>query len=81
MKYKGIDISQHQENLNYKIMAKELDFVVIREGYRKTQDEQFLNHVNGFRNVGIREIQVYHFLYPLNKKDPKLEAQSCIKNV
>lgn len=81
MKYKGIDISQWEENLNYKTMVKELDFVVIREGYRKTRDKQFLNHVNGFRNAGIKEIQVFHFLYPLNKEDPKLEAQSCIKNV
>lgn len=81
MKFKGIDISQWQTGLNYKAMAKDLDFVILREGYRKTQDQMFLTHLNGFRNAGVPVIGVYHFLYALNNADAKAEALNCIKNV
>ena len=81
MKYKGIDISQWQTSLNYKAMAKDLDFVILREGYRKTQDQMFLTHLNGFRSAGVPVIGVYHFLYALNNADAKAEALNCIKNV
>ena len=49
MKYKGTDISQWQEGLDYGKMAKSLDFVLLREGYRKTQDKMFIEHFS-FRN-------------------------------
>ena len=81
MKYKGIDISQWQTNLNYKAMAEDLDFVILREGYRKSQDSMFLTHLKGFQNAGVPVIGVYHFLYALNIDDAKAEAKSCIKNI
>ena len=38
-KLKGIDVSEWQNTgLDYATMAKNLDFVILREGYRKTMD-------------------------------------------
>ena len=80
-KYKGIDVSEWQTGLDYTTVSKQIDFVVLREGYRKTRDKMFMTHVNGFRALGTPIIGVYHFLYPLNNQQAKDEALSCIANV
>ena len=77
----GIDISEWQTGLDYTTMSKNIDFVIIREGYRKTRDKMFMTHVNGFRALGVPIIGVYHFIYALSSADAKKEAESCIANV
>ena len=78
---KGIDISEWQTGLDYATMAKHLDFVIIREGYRQAQDKMFTAHVNGFRAAHIPIKGVYHFIYALNNQQARQEAESCIRNV
>jgi len=80
-KHKGIDISEWQTGLDYTTLAKQIDFVIIREGYRRSRDKMFLTHVNGFRALGTPIIGVYHFMYPLTNQQAKDEALSCIANV
>ena len=78
---KGIDISEWQTGLDYTTMAKNLDFVILREGYRQTKDKMFATHVAGFRAAKLPIKGVYHFIYALNNQDAKREAESCLKNV
>lgn len=78
---KGIDISEWQKGLDYTTMAKSLDFVILREGYRQTKDKMFATHVAGFRAARVPIKAVYHFIYALNNQDAEREAESCIRNV
>lgn len=77
----GIDISEWQTGLDYTTMAKSLDFVILREGYRQTRDKMFLTHINGFKAARVPIIGVYHFIYALNVAGARQEALTCIKNV
>lgn len=79
---KGIDVSEWQDTgLDYATMAKSIDFVIVREGYRKTMDKMFLAHVRGFSNANVPIQGVYHFIYALNNQQAKEEALNCIQNV
>ena len=83
MALKGIDISQHQgNNINAEKVKKDgINFVIIRQGYRKQIDKYFLNNVKKFKEANINIHGVYHFAYPLNKNNAIEEAKSCIKNI
>ena len=81
MMKKGIDISEWQTGLDYTTMARNLDFVILREGYKKSVDKMFLTHVAGFRALKVPIIGVYHFLYALTVDQAREEALSCIRNV
>ena len=78
---KGLDISEWNENLNYTKLASQIDFVIPREGCRQRIDKQFLTHVNGFKNAGVKIPGVYHFIYALNETGAIQEAKSAISNV
>ena len=58
---KGIDISYWQGNVDFSKVAKNVDFVILREGYRKTMDQKFLEYVDGCKKNGIPIKGVYHF--------------------
>lgn len=77
---RGCDVSEWQEISDY-LPFKSLDFVIIREGCRQRIDEQFLNHVSGFKSVNVPIVGVYHFIYALTEADAKAEALSCLRNV
>ena len=82
MALKGIDISQWQGNVDAKkIKTSGINFVILRQGYRKTIDKYFITNVRKFKQAGIPIHGVYHFAYALNKNDAVEEAKSCIKNV
>ena len=78
---RGIDISEHQSGIDYTTLAKNIDFVILREGCRQRKDYLFETHLNGFRPLNVPIPAVYHFIYALNETQAKQEAQSCIKNV
>lgn len=78
---KGIDISQWQGKVDFSKVKTQVDFVILREGYRQTIDPRFLEYVQGCKAAGILIHGVYHFLYPLNNQDVIAEAKSCIANV
>lgn len=81
-KKKGIDISYHQGNINFKsVKASGIEFVILREGYRKSLDTKFLEYVKQCKAVGLPILGVYHFSYALNEKQAKEEGEFCVKNV
>ena len=77
---KGIDISQWQGDIDFAKVTKEVDFVILREGYRQSTDSKFFEYVQGCRENNILIHGIYHFLYPLNNQDVLAEAKSCIAN-
>lgn len=82
MKTKGIDISYHQGAINAKaIKSSGINFVILREGYRKSVDTRFFEYVKQFNAVGLPIFGVYHFSYALNEAQAKEEAEFCVKNV
>ena len=81
MAMKGIDISQWQGTVDFAQVKSQVDFVVLREGYRQTIDPKFLEYAQGCKDNGIMIHGVYHFLYPLNNQDVIAEAKSCIANM
>lgn len=81
-KQKGIDISYWQGNVDFSKVKKDgIQFAILREGYRKTIDENFIDYVTGCKNNGIPVVGVYHFLYSLTEADALAEAKSCVANV
>lgn len=60
---KGIDISYWQDNVDlHKAKADGVQFVILREGYRKTVDKRFLENVQKAKEAGL-PVAVYHFIY------------------
>ena len=79
-KIKGVDVSYHRGYINWKkAKADGVKFAILREGYRKTIDSQFLNNV---KNASANDIfiMVYHFIYT-DGATPKQNAESTVANM
>ena len=50
---KGIDISKWQGSIDFSKVARNVEFVILREGYRKAVDERFLEYVAGLSLIHI----------------------------
>ena len=79
-KVKGIDVSYHNGTIDWKkVAAAGIKFAVLREGYRKTIDTQFLANVKGAVANGI-PVMVYHFIYT-DGATIKENAKSTVDNM
>lgn len=78
---KGIDISYWQGDVDFAKVAQNVDFVILREGYRKTMDSRFLEYVRGCKENGIPVEGVYHFCYATSSAAAREEAASCLRNI
>lgn len=79
-KIKGIDVSYWQGNINFKKVAEDgVKFAILREGYRKTIDNKFLDYVKGCQENKIN-IMVYHFIY-VDRATIQQNAQSTYNNI
>lgn len=84
MSKRGIDISEWQPSskINYKKLASEVSFVILRSSYgNNTIDKEFLNHVKKCNENNIKILGVYHFLYTISVEDARKEAINCINAV
>ena len=78
---KGIDISKWNGKIDFMQVKKSgVDFVIIREGYRKQIDPRFLEYVEESKKAGLTVLGIYHFLYTRSVDDAILEAQSAVSN-
>lgn len=81
-KKKGIDVSYHQGNINFKsVKTAGIEFAILREGYRNSLDTKFFEYVKQCKAVGLPILGVYHFSYALDEKQAKEEGEFCVKNV
>lgn len=82
MKFKGIDVSKWQGNIDW-VKAKNdgVDFAIIREGYGKDgKDKKFEENYKNAKTSGI-PVGVYHYSYADSVEDAKKEAEFCLKNI
>lgn len=78
----GIDISYHQGNMDFdQVKNDQIDFVILREGYRNSTDKKFFEYVSGAKAAGIPILGVYHFAYALNEEQAVEEARLCVENI
>ena len=77
---KGIDISYWQDNVDLqKAKNAGVQFVILREGYRKTIDKKFLENVHKAKDAGL-PVAVYHFIYTDGATTVE-NAQSTVANM
>ena len=81
MQIKGIDISQWQGNIDWsKVKSAGIQFAILREGYRKTVDNKFLQNAKGAKSADIPILGVYHFIYTDGATIAQ-NAQSTVDNI
>lgn len=79
---KGIDISKWQGSVDFnKVKNDGIQFVILREGYRKEMDPKFREYVTGCKSAGLQIPAIYHFMYSLNVEDAKTEAYSAVSDI
>lgn len=79
---KGIDISYHQGTIDFsKVKQDNIDFVILREGYRFSIDKKFKEYARLCKDNKINILGVYHFSYALDTKSAVKEAEQTIKNI
>ena len=71
----GIDISEHQGNINLEALKSQIDFVIIRVGYgvSGTLDAKFKRNADLCKKLGI-PMGFYWYSYALNTNDAAKEA-------
>lgn len=80
---KGIDLSYYQGNVDFETLAKKSDveFVILRVGYRKSLDTMFFEYARQAKAAGIKIRAVYFFSYALTVGEAEAEATFCISNM
>lgn len=82
--FKGIDVSQFQENIDFnKVKKSGIDFVIIRAGFGKyanQKDPYFESHYKAAKAAGLK-VGAYWYSYAASVEDAKAEAQTCINAI
>ena len=79
---KGLDLSYYQGNVDFnKVKSNGIDFVILRQGYRKTTDSKFFEYVRQAKEAGLWILGVYHFAYGLNESDTVIEAELTVSDM
>lgn len=81
MRYKGIDVSKYQGDINFKKVSNNIDFVIIRAGYgmyESQKDPKFEANYEGFKKYGVPE-GVYLYSYAKNVSEARREANVVLK--
>lgn len=78
---KGIDISYHQGQIDFKkVKDSGIEFVILRCGYGKNKsqkDKKFEEYYNQCKNVGLK-VGAYLYSYAKSMEDVKKEIQTCL---
>lgn len=80
--FKGIDVSQHQQNIDFKkVKASGVDFVIIRAGfgrYAHQKDPFFEQNYKRAKAAGLK-VGAYWYSYAQSAADAKQEAKVCME--
>lgn len=81
VKYKGIDISQHNGNIDFSKVQNEVDFIIIRCSYGFYQeDSKFREYANNCEKYKI-PYGFYHYSYARNLDEAKKEVNGMISSI
>ena len=82
--FKGIDVSQYQQNIDFKkVKAAGIDYVIIRAGYGKyvnQKDPYFEKNYKAAKAAGLK-VGAYWYSYAATVVEAKAEAQTCINAI
>ena len=83
MEFKGIDVSVHQGEIDFKkVKESGINFVMIRTGYGRKQanqiDKNFNKNYEKAKEVGLN-VGAYHYSYANSVEDAKREAEFCLE--
>ena len=81
---KGIDLSTHNRNIDYKALKNAgIEFAIIRCGYGKDEgqkDEMFETHYQGCKDAGIK-VGAYLYSYCTCVENAEKEGQNCLRHI
>ena len=80
MEFKGIDISEHNANINWN-QFNNIDFVILRAGYGKSvtqKDKLFEQHYVNAKQRG-KHIGIYWYSYAKSTAEAVQEAKCCLE--
>lgn len=83
---KGIDVSYHNGDIDWKVVSKQVDFAFIRVGYRGydsgglVRDEKFDEYIKGANKNGL-PVGVYFFSQAISEEEAVEEAKFVLKAV
>lgn len=77
---KGIDVSEHQGNIDWSKASKEVDFVILRASYSTVTDKYFYANANACKQYGI-PFGVYVYSYATTVEEVQEEARHVISLV
>lgn len=85
MLIKGIDVSHHNGDINWKLVKNSgIEFAIIRTGYGIKNDSQidrkFKLNIEGAKKAGI-DVGVYHYSYATSSRQAVDEAKFCLQIV
>lgn len=80
MSKRGIDVSEHQQTIDFTRVKTAVDFVILREGLRKRADYNFVEYAKGARSAGLPILGVYHFIY-VDTAAVRENAESTVRNL
>lgn len=82
--FKGIDVSQYQQSVDFKkVKAAGIDYVIIRAGFGKyanQKDPCFESHYKAAKAAGLK-VGAYWYSYAASVEEAKAEAQTCINAI
>lgn len=74
----GIDVSEHNGNIDWKTVKPHISFAMLRAGYgSKTADLKFKENATACTNLKI-PFGVYWFSYAVSEESAKKEAKKCL---
>ena len=74
----GIDVSYHQEEINWSQVAKEKYFVIIRAGRGRSADVNWEKNYAGAKKAGLK-VGAYWYTYASSEKDAEDDAYIILK--
>lgn len=82
MAKRGIDISEHQGNIDLSALKNQIDFVIIRVGYgtKGTIDSKFIRNADLCKSLGI-PMGFYWYSYALDVAGARREAEAFLNAV
>lgn len=78
MQFKGIDISNHQGDIDYNKLKGQIDFAIVRTSYGFfNEDKMYKIHISGLEQNGI-PYGLYHYSYARNLDEAKIEVEGFL---
>lgn len=81
VKFKGIDVSGYQGNINFKeVKASGVDFVIIKAGYNLRPTPSFETHYTNAKNNGLK-VGVYWYTIATTIEAAREEIKACLEAI